>query len=304
MYNVALSTMWGIKRFERFGDFFAAGQEAGFARFELNHAVNSAMLDGVHLNGYRVTSVHEPCPADVSTAELKQRDWLISATDEENRQHGVEAVRRSIDLAQALGASVVIVHSGRVNTDESLESVLRHMCRGGKAGTPEYEQAKARMMDVRAERADVHLQAVRRSLDELAAYAARKGVRLALENRDHYFEMPLLDELDFLLNQGYGETVGYWHDIGHAEKSQYKGYGSHEEWLKRFAPKMIGVHLHDIVGLDDHLAAGRGDMNWDMVARYLPENVLRTCEFQNTNSPGQIADGLRWLAEKGFVSEA
>ena len=95
MWNVALSTMWGIKRFERLGDFFTAGREAGFTRFELNHGVNSAMLDGVHLNGFRITSVHEPCPADVSVAELKKRDWLISATDEENRKRGVEAVRRS-----------------------------------------------------------------------------------------------------------------------------------------------------------------------------------------------------------------
>src|SRR5512136_534884 len=98
MWNVALSAMWGIKRFERFGDFFAAGQEAGFSHFELNHGVNSAMLDGVHLNGYRITSIHEPCPSDVSPAELKKRNWLISAKDEDNRKYGAAAVMRSIDL--------------------------------------------------------------------------------------------------------------------------------------------------------------------------------------------------------------
>src|SRR5512137_2411717 len=117
MWNVALSTMWGIKRFERLGDFFAAGREAGFARFELNHGVNSAMLDGVHLNGFCITSVHEPCPADVSVAELKKRNWLISATDENNRKEGVAAVLRSIDLARELGAQVVIVHPGQVDMD-------------------------------------------------------------------------------------------------------------------------------------------------------------------------------------------
>ena len=105
------------------------------------------------------------------------------------------------------------------------------------------------------------------------------------------------------IDQGYGDTVAYWHDIGHAEKSQYKGYGSHEAWLKRLAHRMIGVHLHDLVGMDDHLTAGQGDMNWDTVARYLPVNVLRTCEFQNTNSPEQVADGLRWLADNGLVSQ-
>jgi sugar phosphate isomerase/epimerase len=303
MWNVALSTMWGVKRFERLGDFFTEGQAAGFTRFELNHGVNSALLDGVYLNGTTITSVHEPCPADVSVAELKKRDWLISSTDEENRQRGVEAVRRSIDLARELGAPVVIVHPGRVNMDESLEAVLRQLYKEGKRETLEYEQAKSRMMDARAERASRHLQAVRRSLAELAEYAMRQGVRLGLENRDHYFEMPLLDEMDDLLSQGYGETVGYWHDIGHAEKSQYKGYGPHEAWLKRLSHKMIGVHLHDIAGMDDHLTAGCGDMDWELVARYLPDNILRTCEFQNASSPQQITDGLQWLAQQGLVSQ-
>jgi sugar phosphate isomerase/epimerase len=303
MWNAALSTMWGIKRFDRFGDFFTEGQAAGFAHFEFNHAVNSALLDGVHLNGYHVMSVHEPCPADVSAAELKKRDWLISSADEEKRRHGVQAVRRSVDLARELGASVVIVHPGRVNMDESLEGVLRQMYQDGQAGTPEYEQAAARMKAARAARAAPHVQAVRRSLDELAEQAVRHGVRLGLENRDHYFEIPLLDEMEWLLDQGYGETIGYWHDIGHAEKSQYKGYGSHEAWLERLGDKMIGVHLHDIVGMDDHLPAGQGAMPWDMVARRLPAGILRTCEFNNQLSLRQVAEGLEWLAEKGLVSQ-
>jgi len=300
MRPMALSTMWGIKRFEHFGDFFLAGRAAGFAHFELNHGVTSKMLDSVQLNGYRITSIHEPCPADHSPAELKRRDWLISATDEESRRRGVRAVRRSIDLAHELGAPVVIVHPGRVNMDEAHEAVLIQLMEEGKQETPAYAQSKAHMEDVRAEQAKVHLQAVRRSLDELAEHAARLGVRLGLENRDHYFEIPLIDELDYLLDLGYGETIGYWHDIGHAEKSEYKGYGPHEAWLERFADQMLGVHLHDVAGMKDHLAAGQGQMRWDMVARRLPADILRTCEFQNTSSPEQVEAGLRFLAEKGL----
>ncbi|MGC8779340.1 MAG: TIM barrel protein [Anaerolineae bacterium] len=300
MYNVALSTMWGIKRFARFGDFFVAGRAAGFASFELNHGVNSAMLDSVSLNGYRITSVHEPCPADIPPAELKQRDWLISATDEENRRRGVEAVRRSIDLAQQLGAAVVIVHPGRVVMDESLEAELHRLYRAGERHAPAYERVLAQMIAERSARAPAHLAAVRRSLDELAAHAARRGVRLGLENRDHYYEIPLIDEMEALLDAGYGDTVGYWHDIGHAQKAEYKGYGPHVAWLTRLADRTIGVHLHDIRGLDDHLVAGTGHMPWEMVARLLPAGILHTCEFQNSSSPEQVAAGLRWLVENGL----
>ncbi len=294
--------MWGIQRFARFGEFFEAGQTAGFTCFELNHGVDSAMLESVHLNGRRITSVHEPCPSDVSVAELKERDWLISAIDEADRRRGVEAVRRSIDLAHDLGARVVIVHSGRVNMDESLEAVLTRLYKEGKRDTPAYEEAKSIMMAARSERAAAHLASVRRSLGELARYAAPRGVRLGVENRDHYFDIPLIHELDELLASGFGETVGYWHDIGHAEKSEYKGYSLHEDWLTRFADRMIGVHLHDIIGMDDHLPVGYGEMRWNMVARHLPTDILRTCEFRNASSAEQIADGLSWLAERGLVT--
>jgi len=168
MHTVALSTMWGIKRFPQLDDFFDAGRAAGFTGFELNHGVNSAMLAGVHLNGHRITSVHEPCPADLSPAELKRRDWLISAADDANRRHGVAAVRRSIDLAHQIGAAAVIVHPGRVVMDETVEATMRQLFRDGKRHTPEYERILARMVAQRAERAPVHLAAVRRSLAELA----------------------------------------------------------------------------------------------------------------------------------------
>ena len=82
-----------------------------------------------------------------------------------------------------------------------------------------------------------------------------------------------------------------------------RGYGPHAEWLERFAGKMIGVHLHDIIGMEDHLAAGEGTMSWDLVAQHLPPHILRTCEFRNANSPEQVAGGLRWLADKGLISE-
>lgn len=298
MHAVALSTMWGIKRFPHLDDFFAAGRAAGFTSFELNHGVNSAMLASVHLNDHPITSVHEPCPADLSPAELRRRDWLISATDEENRRRGVTAVRRSIDLAHQIGAAAVIVHPGRVVMDETAEATMRQLYRDGKRHSPEYERLLTQMIAERAMRAPAHLAAVRRSLAELAEQAARLDVRLGLENRDHYFEIPLIDELAELLDEGYGDTVGYWHDVGHAQKSEYKGYGPHEAWLERFADRIIGIHLHDIAGMEDHLAAGQGQMPWEMLARRLPAgDILRTCEFQNTNSPEQVAAGLRWLAE-------
>jgi sugar phosphate isomerase/epimerase len=296
--DVALSTMWAIGRFHSLADFLSAGRELGFGRFELNHAINSAMLAGLSLDGI-ITSIHEPCPADLSAAALKERNWLVSAPDEENRRRGVAAIRRSIDLAHELGVPVVIVHPGRVDIDPADESPLFKLYKAGQSDQPQYAQAKERFMGARAAQAPTNIRSVRRSLLELAEHAAQVGVRLALENRYHCFEIPWPDELDDLLNVGCGPVVGYWHDVGHAQVLEHLGFGTHEEWLRRFAGHVIGVHLHDVVGVNDHLAAGLGQIDWDMVASYLPANALRTCEFQPHNSPEQVAAGVKWLVAKG-----
>jgi sugar phosphate isomerase/epimerase len=299
-FDIALSTMWAIGQFENLADFFDAGRELGFSRFELNHAVRPAMLEGLSLHG-TISAVHEPCPAVVPVAELNRRNWLISAPDEEDRQQGVLATRRSIDLAHELGAQAVVVHPERVDIDPALESALVDLYRAGESNQPRYAEVKEQLAAARAAQAGANMQSVRRSVVELAGYAAGRGVHLGLENRLHYYEIPLPDELDELLDLGLGEVVGYWHDIGHAQVLEHLGFYPHEEWLRRFAGplgRMIGVHLHDVVGVTDHFAAGLGQVDWELVAGYVPVGALRTCEFQSFNSSQQVAAGLQWLVDR------
>jgi sugar phosphate isomerase/epimerase len=74
--------------------------------------------------------------------------------------------------------------------------------------------------------------------------------------------------------------------------------------LRRFAGRMVGIHLHDIVGWRDHLPPGLGQVDWDMVARYLPAKAVPTCVCRSHNLPQELAAGLRLLAKKGCVREA
>lgn len=303
MWDVALSTMWGIGRFDRLEDFFSAGQHLGFRQFELNHQVNTQMLDGLDLKCYRIVSVHEPCPADISTATLKARNWLISSTDEICRQQGIRAVQHSIDLAQEIGAKIIVVHPGRVDIDPQSERELWDLFEAGEAQTPKYSEVKESLVTARAVRADANLDAVRRSLVELTEYVGRAGVRLGLENRYHYLDIPLLDEMAMLLELTDDGRIGFWYDVGHAQALEHLGFCTHEDWLRRFATQMVGVHLHDIVGLRDHQVSGLGRVDWGMVARYLPTEAVRVCECRSYNSSGKMSSGMKWLAKKGFFSK-
>lgn len=303
MASTCLSTMWGIDRFDPFVEFFPASRQLGFHCFELNHQVDTAMLRGLDPLRYPIASVHEPCPADIPTGTLKDRNWLVSALDEDGRRQGVRSVERSIDLARDLGAGVVVVHLGRVDVDSRLEDRLGALFRAGRAGSPDYAELKARLIAARAAQASANLDAARRSLAELAEYAARAGVRLGLENRYHYLDIPLPDEMELYLEGVDPEIVGFWYDTGHAQTLDRLGFAPHESWLRRFAGRMIGVHLHDVRGIHDHLAAGLGEVDWAMVAAYLPPDALRTCEFHSTNTPEQVAAGLHFLAAAGCLAE-
>ncbi len=301
MWDVALSTMWAVGRFDRLPDFFSSAADLGFGRFELNHQVDSRMLDGVDLNGCQIAAIHEPCPADISTSALRERNWLISSTDEAGRQQGVRAVRRSIDLANELGAGIIVVHAGQVEVDFQLEHELRRLFRDGQAQTARYQELKERLISARAEHVEASLDSVQRSILELLAYAGRAGIRLGLENRYHYLDIPIPDEMERLLDLADDGRLGFWHDVGHAQTLDNLGFFPHAEWLQRFAPRMVGVHLHDIRGLQDHHAAGLGEMDWEMVARYLPADIVRTCEIHHTNTPEQVAASMRFLADQRLV---
>jgi sugar phosphate isomerase/epimerase len=296
--------MWAIGRFGGLRDFFEAGKQLGFQAFELNHQVDSRMLDGLDLGRYCISGVHEPCPADVPVSTLKTRDWLISSDDEDNRKQAVRIARRSIDLAEALGAPVVVLHAGRVDVDPVHERALWNLYEAGRAGSSEYHDMKASLVAARALVAEQNVAAAIQSVVELAHYAKGQGIRLGLENRYHYLDIPLPDELDSLLEAAGHGPNGFLYDVGHAQALHNLGFVEHEEWLLRMAPRMIGVHLHDMRGLVDHSAAGRGEVDWDMVARYLPRDALRTVEVHATNTPEQIATSLQFLADKGCVSAA
>lgn len=300
-YDASLSTMWAIKTFPRLTDFFEFAHREGFARIELNHKITSAMLEGIDLDSFKFSSVHEPCPADISVDELTQRDWLISSTNEEDRCRGVDAVRRSIDLAARLRASTVVIHAGHASPDKAPEKKLRTLHASGQRESEEYRTIKAQMIQTRANTANATFESVKKSIIELLAYAEPLGVRLGIENRYHYMEFPNPDELEILLGLAAPDRIGFLYDVGHAETLDQLGFYPHEEWLKRFGPRIIGTHLHDVRGTTDHYAPGLGTVDFDMVAAYLPDSAFRTCEFQTFNTPAEVKAGLKFLAEHGCI---
>jgi sugar phosphate isomerase/epimerase len=299
--NAALSTMWAITNFPDLNEFFKVAESLGVTKIELNHQVDSRMLSSVNWDHYQLSSIHEPCPADVSTKDLVNRDWVISSTDEDCRKQGVQAVINSIQLAAKRGAPVVVVHCGNVTADTGFESKLRGLFKKGETQSADYQKYKLEITQARSAKSVPRLKAVKRSLVELLEIAATHRIKLGLENRYHYMDIPLIDEMEGLLELAGPSQLGFIYDVGHAQALDRLGFIAHEEWLKRYAPRMFGCHLHDVIGLTDHLAPGLGEIDFRMIASYLPVDAFRTLELLPGNTLAQVKHGVSHLVDAGCI---
>ncbi len=299
--NASLSTMWAFNNYPDLNDFFAISRQLGFQMIELNHQVNSEMLSRVKLDHYQFSSIHEPCPADVATKILVDRDWIISSHDEELRKRGVSGVKKSIALAHELGAPTVVIHCGNVSIDMSYEVKLRLLFDAGKTTSDEYQYIKSQFVQIRKKLAGPRLQAVKKSVIELLDYAAQFNVKLGLENRYHYMDIPILDEMQELLALAGADQLGFIYDVGHAQALDRLGFFLHADWLKRYSSRILGAHLHDVIGVSDHYAPGLGEIDFNSLANYLPENSFRTFELQPGNTLAQVKHGVDVLLEAGCI---
>ncbi len=300
MNKISLSTMWAIGNFPALGDFIEMAARLGFAQVELNHQINSAMLAGVDLEHAPISSIHEPCPSDIHVDTLKVRDWLISASDEDCRKQGVSAVKRSIELAGSLGVKTVVVHAGNVRSDWPHEKEFYSLFKAGQADTRRFADLRTRLIEERAALVKPRLTAVQKSLAELIEFSQPFGVCLGLENRFHYMDIPLPDEMELLLTLADPDRLGFWYDVGHAQVLDRLGFCASQEWLDRFAGRTVGVHLHDVIGINDHDAPGAGELNFDSVIHRIPAEAVFTVEVRPGLSPEQVRNSLHFLGRKAM----
>ena len=303
LYGISLSTLWSAHQEGPFNNTFINARRLGFTGFELNNDVTPDLFNQWDKNQFYVTTVHDPCPSVDNYAELKQADIALSSLDEAQRRMSVDNLKRSIDLAVRLGSRSVVIHCGSVHCDQSRDLELRKLWKQGLKNTPQYQEILTAFIQDREVHKAPHLDQVQKSLEEVTAFAQGSGVALALENRNRYFDIPLPDELDLFLGLSDDRHYGFQFDIGHAYNQDALGTVPFNVWMDRFQERLIGVHLHDVIGIQDHQVPGMGDVDFRMIAPYITDSVLCTLEIKPDASLEEIAAGLEVLVEAGCIKK-
>jgi sugar phosphate isomerase/epimerase len=240
----------------------------------------------------QIASLHGPCPVPAGPTgyPLPLGDWLAS-TNPSERTRAVDAHKGTIDAAVEVGAQAIVVHLGNTGVITRQPALFDVVARHGRL-SEEHLSFRDQAWQEREAHKEPHLAAAIESIRALGEHAQGTGVRLGLECRDGYFEIPSLDEFAEILQACDGLPVGYWHDAGHGAKLDYLGFVEHEEFLRRYGAKIVGMHIHDTLNGRDHMAPGQGNTDFGMLGRYLRPDTLRTLELHRTATASQITHAL------------
>ncbi len=100
-----------------------------------------------------------------------------------------------------------------------------------------------------------------------------------------------------MLNKFNNSQVYYWHDTGHAQLMENLGMARHKDFLEQYGSRLIGIHLHDILDCQDHLAPLQGKIDFQMLKPYLKKDSLKVIEAHHPASAEDL------IKSRNFISE-
>ena len=290
---IAFSTFWNANRHTSGEEMLLEIKALGFDLIELGHGIRISLLPGIQkmfdAGEVHFSSLHNFCPLPVEAVTASPDCYQMSALDKSERDRAVKQTLQTIDLASRLRAPFVIVHLGSVAMNAITDDLIA-LAQKGELLSRRYVRKKIAGVRKREERAAGALGRVKECLRPIVAYAAANNVRLGIEARRSYEEIPSERELPKLLEEIAAPHVGYWHDMGHVQIKENLGFLDHAAWLQTIAPQTFGCHMQDVKWpAQDHQPPFLGDMRLEPLIHILPPDCQIVWELSPRRSAEEVA---------------
>lgn len=294
---IAFSTSWNAHRHEKGGPMLREIEALGFQWVELGHGIRAELMPGIlkYLNKseLRVCSVHNYCPLPAGMQKDAPDFLTYTALSQADRKRAVQKTKETIDFAEQVGAAAVVLHLGSLFSEKEERPLVEALSQGKKSHAVD---SKLKLVTARQKKVAPLWDRVHECLRTITSYAESKKIKLGIENRAYFGELPSEFELENLWRRYGSETVVYWHDFGHAQIKQERGWANHWELFSANKMRLGGCHIHDAsFPSQDHGCLGRGNVEWSLYLSQLPKNIPWVLEFHSRVSEENIHKSVSFL---------
>lgn len=271
----SFSTCWNIKRHTVGSGMIEEIRALGFQRVELNYNVTNELLATIEPMIERgeigVSSVHNTFP-HIPDPDYGTDSVLLGFDDEEKRKRAIDLLLLSAEYANRYGAQAVVVHPGEVPFDYNIDNELKGIYKDQGRDSEAYVKLWKEMLERRESHSGHYLRRIQHSLEEVCDRIAAKGwdIAIGIETRSRCYQMPTLLEAKTVIDRMQGAPVGLWYDFGHGMMMERMGLYDNAMELDSIRDIVVGVHIHETIGLSDHWCpyVHSGDMTY--FDRFLP----------------------------------
>jgi len=294
---IAFSTCWNSSRHNDGGDMLQEIVDLGFDRIELGHGIRISLMPGIQKmfesGKVKFSSLHNFCPLPVEVLHASPDCYQFSSPSGNERERAVKQTFQTIDFAERLGAPFVVMHLGEVPMRPVTDDLIK-LARQGELLSRKYVQEKIRAVEKREATVPPYLAQVKECLKRIVDYATEKKVKLGIEGRRGYEEIPSERELPALLDELNSPQVGYWHDFGHIQIKENLAFLDHADWLRQIGPRALGCHVQDCIWpAQDHQPPFAGDVDLVKLVPLLPKDCAWVWEM----SPRKTGEEIRKSVE-------
>ncbi|MCD6451507.1 MAG: sugar phosphate isomerase/epimerase [Acidobacteria bacterium] len=302
---IALSTCLRSPTIDKGEELIRYFLDLGISHLELEYRISQKMFKEMKplLKEVTITSIHNFFPVPDILPPDKEGSaevFSLSSLDKEEREKAIAYTTRTIEVANSLEAKAVVVHLGGVEIKPETKRFVQ-LLKEGKIKSEEGRSFIRKKKEERKKKKGPHLDSACFSLEKLAKVAEREGVMIGIENGYKINKIPDPEELALLFSKFEGAPIYFWYDVGHAKFQDNIGFIDYIKLLTRFRKKLIGIHLHDIVEDNDHLPPGKGEIDFALIGKLLPQGVIKVMELQHKVNDEEALAGLNYLKEMGII---
>lgn len=277
--------------------------DLGFEYVELSHGVRISLVPGilkaVGEKIVKISSLHNFCPLPVGVMGAAPNLYEPTSPSHRERVLWYNNTVRTIEFAERVQCDRIVMHSGKIRLLWGSPGRAVHDAFDAKDGDDgsKLKAAREKGLIRLGRKKKVFMKRLVESYGHIAERAKQAGVRLGIENREAFSELPLdgdmkafLDELKDL------DVFGYWHDSGHAQLKQHMGLLDHREHLETLRPHLVGFHLHDVDEKEhDHQVPGTGVIDWSILADNVREGDVVIMELSPVLKKEQVLQSRDFL---------